>query len=192
MHNSGLNKKNGCFFLISFLIALSFISPQAIPGHLSIEYKIQAGYLYNFTKFVSWPEDDLETFNICIVGKDPFGSIIDPIEKRSVEEKPIRLYRFQSIKKAKICHIIYFGETKKTWKSDGFLLEGVLTVRSAENSLTVGESNHFTKVGGMIAFILHEGKVKLQINLNALRKSGLEVSAKLLEVAEIYEGESND
>jgi hypothetical protein len=44
----------------------------------------------------------------------------------------------------------------------------------------------------MIAFSINRGKVKLHINIRALKKSGLEVSAKLLEVAEIYQGSSHE
>lgn len=59
----------------------------------SIEYKIKAGYLYNFTKFITWPEDGAAAFNLCILGEDPFKSIIDPIKKRTVKNKPIQLFR---------------------------------------------------------------------------------------------------
>jgi len=192
MHNSGLDKKKGFFFLISFLIASLLYSNSAFTEHSNLEYKIKAGYLYNFTKFVSWPEDSLQTFNICILGKDPFGSIINPIEKRSVGNKSIRLFRFQSINQVKDCHIVYFGKSKKKWGRSGFPLTGILAVGSFKNSLTVSESKKFSKAGGMVAFFLENGKVKLHINLKALRQSGLEVSAKLLEVAEVYEGESDE
>ncbi len=192
MHKSKLDKKQGFFFLISFLISSLFFSGYSLASNSNIEYKIKAGYLYNFTKFITWPEDELESFNICIVGKDPFGRIIAPIEKRSVENKPIRLYRFKSITEAKHCHILYLGGVKQKWEKSNFPLTGVLTVGSIKNFLTVSESKQFTQAGGMISFFLKQGKVKLHINLHVLRKSGLKVSAKLLEVAEIYQGESDD
>ena len=175
-----------------FLIVSMFSATQSFAQGNSIEYKIKAGYLYNFTKFVSWPENESETFNLCIIGKDPFGSIINPIEKRSVKNKPIRLYRYQSISEVKHCHIVYFGASDKQWRKVDFLLGDILTVGSLENSLTTGETKKFTQAGGMFAFFLKEGKVKLHINLKALKKSNLEVSAKLMEIADLYEGESND
>ena len=102
-------QKKGVLLSLFFLAALVSLSKLSFAQDNSIEYKIKAGYLYNFTKFISWPENESETFNLCIIGKDPFGSIIDPIEKRTVKNKPIRLYRFQSIAEAKYCHIIYFA-----------------------------------------------------------------------------------
>ncbi len=173
------------FFL--FIFSVLFLS-QSIAEERRIEYKIKAGYLYNFTKFITWPENESKTFNICILGKDPFGSIINPIEKRTVKNKPIRLYRLKKVYEAKHCHIVYFATLQNVQLS----LPGILTINSVSPSLTVGESKQFSQTGGMIAFFKRENKVKLFINLESLRNSGLEVSAKLLEVADVYEGESND
>jgi hypothetical protein len=169
-----------------------FFSSQTIAQGSRIEYKIKAGYLYNFTKFIAWPENKSTTFNLCILGKDPFGSIINPIEKRTVHNKPIRLYRYQTISEIKHCHIVYLGVSEDKWGNSDLSFSGVLTITSLEQALTVSDSRQITQAGGMISFFLEEGKVKLLVNLQALRKSGLEVSAKLLEVADIYQGEADD
>ena len=44
----------------------------------------------------------------------------------------------------------------------------------------------------MIGFVVENEKVKLHINLNALRKNGLGVSAKLIEVATLVEGDEHE
>jgi len=173
--------------LFLFIFTLLFIS-QSIAEENSIEYKIKAGYLYNFTKFITWPEDDIETFNLCILGKDPFGSILNPIENRTVKNKSIRVYRIRSAKKTKHCHIIYGASPKQLKRLDS----KSLTISSLPPKLTVGETRKLSRYGSMIAFFLKDGKVKLRINLDHLRKSGLDISAKLLEIAEVFEGESND
>ncbi len=173
------------FFL--FLFSVCFLG-QSIAEEKPIEYKIRAGYLYNFTKFITWPENNSKTFNLCILGKDPFGSIINPIEKRRVKNKPIRLYRIYKAQEAKHCHIVYFA----TPPDVNLSFPGTLNVSLDSPSLSVGESKYFTRTGGMIAFFQRENKVKLHINLKRLRNSGLDVNAKLLEVADIYGGELND
>lgn len=58
--------------------------------------------------------------------------------------------------------------------------------------ISASKKQFFTQAGGMIAFYLEEDKVKLLINVQALKKGNLEISAKLLEIAEIYEEKSND
>jgi len=189
MYKKYFYKKQLCVLprLLFFVFGISFFS-HSIAEENPLEYKIKAAYLYNFTKFISWPENESETFNICLVGKDPFGSIINPIEKRTVKSKPIRLFRLETAADTQHCQIVYLSSlTRKP-----VTLAGILTIASLTPSLTVGELKSFTQSGGMIAFFQKQGKVKLHINLKVLRNSGLDISAKLLEVAEVYEGESND
>ena len=151
----------------------------------SVEYKIKAGYLYNFTKFITWPADNAATFNLCIMGNDPFGELIDPIEQRSVIGRPIKLFRFDSLKNTEThphCHILFVSSSN----------EDTSVFQDVNNTLLAGESEGFIEQGGMIGFVNKEGKIKLQINLKTIKQSGLKVSAKLLEVADVVKGDNND
>jgi len=174
---------SGIFFGIVLLLSQPVIADDA-----DVEYKVKAGYVYNFTKFITWPEDNSETFNLCIVGEDPFGDLIDPIEQRTAFGRPIKLFRFNRLNKEQHCHILFIS----TSINDKVLLKGMLVIDDTRTSLTVGESEGFAAQGGMIGFVNRLGKIKLQINLKALQQSGLKISAKLLEVAELIEGESNE
>lgn len=164
------------------------LSQQAIADDAEVEYKVKAGYLYNFTKFITWPEDKSETFNLCIMGEDPFGDLIDPIEQRSAFGRPIKLFRSNSFNKEPHCHILFISASIK----DNALLKGILAMHNTNKSLTVGEGKDFAVQGGMIGFVNMQGKIKLQINLKILQQSDLKISAKLLEVAELVGGENND
>jgi hypothetical protein len=147
------------------------------------EYKIKAGYIFNFTKFITWPDDNnTETFNICILGSDPFGDAIDPIEQRTAFNHPIKLFRLTSVSKEPHCHIMYVSADVHTRS----------IIPYDKNTLTVGEEAAFISQCGMIAFAKQQDKIKLQINSKQLQKSGLKVSAKLLEVSELVGGCGND
>ncbi len=157
-------------------------SPQSYADTPPVdEYKIKAGYLFNFTKFITWSEEDMSTFNICILGNDPFGELIDPIEQRLAFNRPIKLFRLTAISKEPHCHIVYVSAGISA-KSLGLY----------KNMLTVGEDASFIGQGGMIAFVKQQDKIKLQINLNPLQQSGLKISAKLLEVSELVNGDNHD
>ena len=152
----------------------------------SVEYKVKAGYLYNFTKFITWPVDNAETFNLCILGKDPFVELIDPIEQRSVMGRPIKVFRFDSlgsIDHEPHCHILFISSSIKNTSA---------LVRNFDDTLVVGESGEFIEQGGMIGFVNKQGKIKLQINLQTINQNGLKISAKLLEVADFVKGVSNE
>jgi len=162
-------------------ISGGFMSLSAWAEEASNEYKIKAGYLYNFTKFITWPQDNSPTFNLCILAADPFGGLIDPIEKRTVSERAIKVYRFADAKNFKddsppLCHILFTSSAKPPTSLPA-------------NTLTVGERENFAEDGGMIEFMNKDSRIKLLLNLRAIRQSGLKVSAKLLEVAEIIAGD---
>lgn len=161
---------------IALFCAVIFLRPAYAEEPID-PYKVKAGYLFNFTKFITWADNSTETFNICIVGNDPFGSLIDPIQQRSAFNLPIKLFRIEHPNQIPNCHIIYFSKNTRPLKSN--------------NTLTVGEGGDFIKQGGMIAFIERDNKIKLQINLKLLQENNLKISAKLLEVSEVTGG-NND
>jgi hypothetical protein len=51
--------------------------------------------------------------------------------------------------------------------------------------LTVSEIAGFARSGGMIAFLVEENKVRLEINLDAASEARLKVSSKLIGVARL-------
>ena len=168
------------FFVRTKLLGLALLLfAHSLFAAASVEHKIKAAYLYNFTKFVTWPEHQSETFNLCILGKDPFGSLLNSLESKTALGLPIKLIRLQRFDASKHCHILFLGSATRNDTRQLIVSSGILTV---------SEKNNFAKHEGMIGFVIKEGKVKLQININRLKQSGLEVSAKLLEIAEIVEG----
>jgi len=165
---------------ITLLFCLIF---NAAHGSDDLEYKIKAAYLYNFTKFISWPEKDSETFNLCIVGSDPFDGLLASLESKTALNKPIRVHRYEHAKQASGCHILYFDKEQLPAEIANALPAG---------TLTVGSHAFFAETGGMIGFVLEEEKIRLHINLKALKRSGLGISAKLIEVSTLAEGDEHE
>ncbi|WP_230874862.1 YfiR family protein [Methylomonas sp. LL1] len=158
-------------------------------GDESLEYKIKAAYLYNFTKFITWPENHATTFNICIVGGDPFRKLLDNLESKTAFDKPIRVFRYAHIKQAKDCHIAYFDKIEDVTSISA---PNSLIVGALPSTLTVGSQPFFAESGGMIGFVLEQEKIKLHINLKALKLSGLEISAKLIEVSTLVKEDEHE
>lgn len=176
------------FFSLSGLWFSQLSYADEASDDYSVEYKIKAGYLYNFTKFVTWPEDKDKNFNLCILGDDPFGDLINPIEQRSAFGRSIKLFRLDSLEKGLHCHLLFASSSINT----NLFKKNILITQDFDKTLTVGDGKGFASQGGMIGFVNRDGKIKLQINLAAIRQSGLKVSAKLLEVAELVEESKHD
>ncbi len=151
-----------------------------------MEYKIKAGYLYNFSKFVDWPvykkSEKNQTLNICLLGDDHFGSILDPIQKKKSKGRRIRLFRFKQMQsEVRQCQILFIADNEPEQA------EQIISGLNGISLLTVGDTQRFAASGGMVGFVIINGKVRLQINRAAVEKAGLNISAKLLEVAQIVE-----
>lgn len=175
--------------LIVFSTFFYIFSFPAKATAQDLEFKIKAAYLYNFTKFITWPDIKSESFNICIVGKDPFGAILNSIENRESQGLPIRLYRYPTPTQVTHCHIIFLKFNGTLTGSTSAIMQ---SVNLPEHILTVSDQEDFVNQGGMIGFIIKDDKVRLQINLLQLKNKELKISAKLLEVAELIIGDKNE
>lgn len=160
-----------------FIISLTYSFTIQADDITSV-YKIKAGYLYNFTKFITWSTQFTTSFNVCVIGDIEFTEVLKPIEQHQVLETPIKIHSYDNIHQIPRnthCHIL-------------FINDGTVDIPSSYNTvntLVVGNDSDFTAHGGMISFIITDNKVKLQINTDAIKSSSLKVSAKLLEVAYI-------
>jgi len=169
------------FSIVAVFVGLAMVAALAFAqGDAELEYKIKAAYLYNFTKFIQWPPKNSSVFTICIVGDDLFAGLIDELETRQAFGKPIQIQRNMASRSVDGCDMAYVGRKEALPKSG---LHGVLTV---------GSDAGFVEAGGMIGFVVEDHKIKLHINLSAIRHSGLDISAKLLEVATVIRENGHD
>ena len=90
---------------------------------------VKATYLYKFQPFVTWPEQAPlaagEAFNICIVGRDPFGAVIDrAVAGQTAGQHPLAVVRLAAVPDDADCRILYIaaGNPKpagQVWRCDG-------------------------------------------------------------------------
>jgi hypothetical protein len=173
--------KRNLKILVAFLFL--FFSFQ-LYAQISREYNIKAVFLYNFTKFVEWPSNAFSNaeapFVIGILGDDPFGpSLNEAVAGEKVKGHPIIVQQYQNVNDIKNCHVLFISNNE-----DGKLGE-ILSTLPNKNILTVSDIPGFTTTGGIISFMTKENKIKLQINLSVAKATDLNISSKLLQVADI-------
>ena len=94
------------FAVLALVLLVTPCVAEDMDGHAaSREYKIKAGFLYNFMKFVDWPKEKLADSNepviIGIVGKDPFGNAFALVEDKGDKGRKIAIKRFKSFQELK-------------------------------------------------------------------------------------------
>lgn len=170
------------YFLLPIIIFFSPFNLLAQTDSQNLEYKIKVAYLYNFTKFISWPEqvntpEDKTTFNICVLKHNPFGHALDLLNHKEVNGHKLITKISKSQDELDHCHIVYFPRNLH----DEYI--SVLMKLAGKNILTVSDIEGFTQNGGHIGLSTVKGKVRFDINLGATKSADLVVSAKLLELA---------
>jgi hypothetical protein len=150
----------------------------------SSEYQVKAVFLFNFTHFIDWPdfafESPYSTFNIGIIGPDPFGPYLDAaVEGERIGTHVIKVNRYTKLSDIKNCHILYIAS------QDPDEVRSILEAVKGKNILTVSDTPNFIRWGGMIRFYTEQSRIRLQINNTLARSAELKISSKLLRVAQV-------
>jgi len=155
----------------------------------SREYAVKAAYLYNFGRYVRWPDTAFrgaqDPFVIGVLGSDPFGSLLETIAgEKQIEGRKILLRRFASLDKYTPCHILFVSRSLSAKQQ----AEAVERLKGS-GVLLVGETAAFGERGGTVRFTIEEDKVRFTINQEAAKREDLKISSKLLSLARPLGGE---
>lgn len=148
------------------------------------EYALKAVFLYNFCRFIDWPKSAFsspnEPITIGVVGEDPFGSLLkEAVQGERSRGRAIQIAHYSNPEAIGHCHLLFVGH------SEASRLEKILSAVRGKSVVTVGETDAFLDRGGMIALTADKNHVRLHINPALLRAASLDVSSKLLRVAEV-------
>jgi len=161
------------------------------------EHEIKAALLYNFLKFIDWPEEkkagekqkedkgakgQKQKFTIGVFGKNAFDCFSKTIKGKCFKNKEIDVIEVtkSDIKKKdklRTCQSLFFS------KSSDVAISEINKLISKLPVLTVGESKGFLEKGGIINFVIKKKKVCFEFNLIAAEKAGLKARSKFLRLA---------
>jgi len=181
-------KKAGLKFALPFMLVTLLSCESAFSAadeQQTTEYRVKAAFLYNFTRFITWPERasrDEVKFNLCVLGGDPFGELLDALAGKSVHESSLEIKRLDSLDQAQACQVIFVSQTGASH------LEYTMSALKDLPVLTVSDIEGFTDQGGIIQFKLVDNKVRFIINTDAANHADLTISSKLLSLATIAGG----
>lgn len=162
--------------------------PQAnVPG----EYDVKIVYLYNFTKFVTWPDSAFATpdapLNICILGDLPSADVTRSLQDKKSRNRDIIVTLLPRQYNHEQCHILFIT------KSIDYALSRKIVRELTAPTLVVGETAGFAKNDGIIGFVLDDRRrVRIEINLVNAKQQNINIRAQLLEIArKVYRDEED-
>ena len=164
-------------FCILAVMSATACPPGQVSAQSSIETAVKATYLYKFAPFVTWPDTATQTgpITICVVGKDPFGAVLDrAINGQTMDGRPFQINRVSTIGPGSTCNIAYLGG------SAAQTVPAALQALRGTPTLTVTDGS---SLAGIIAFKMQDGRVRFGIDEGAAEAGGISISSKLLALA---------
>lgn len=155
---------------------------------VSREDAIKAAYLYNFGRYVEWPDSAFSAEKSPLVIGILGPSLVDQHlaaytrDDKQVRGRPIRISRWLDASKIDTCHILLLSA-----QLDARQREQVVKAMNGKPVLLVSEGADAILSAGGIHFTVQQNRMKIQIAANQVRARGLKISSKLLQVAEIIE-----
>lgn len=148
---------------------------------VSQEYQLKAAILFNFARFISWPERALQAdgapLNFCVVGPNPFESILNTLEQKKIGGHQIKIHYLPALSPETQCHLAFFAGTTAE-KVDTYSEK-----LRADSTIAVSDYPGFVKAGGDIEFTRVQDRVQFIINNTSLKKKGMDPRASLLQLA---------
>ena len=176
------------FFAALFLAALFPLRDEGtFAGQSPTEYQVKAAYLFNFLKFVEWPDDPAADprgkWVIGFIGDTPIGDeLAQLVAGKNVLGRDLQVKKLQAADNLRACHILFISESEKK------RLPPILAELRGSSVLTVADMDNFIGSGGMIQFVVEDARVRVAIDVGATGRARLKVSSKLLSLARTVTG----
>lgn len=179
LRRTGVLRWFACFVLCAVAAGATGTVPVNGQADRASLDDVEAAYLYNFGKFVRWPESAGHgPLIICVAGKTPFGQTVARlVNDERIDDRPLQVRSLDRPEDAQSCSVLFVGTAART------RLDGYLAATDGKPVLTVSDSPDFVARGGIIQFVFEENHVRFSVNLNAASRNGLGLSSELLKVA---------
>lgn len=173
--------------LTAIVCQFSTYSALAQEVTASKEYQFKAALLYNFTVFTEWPVLPSEAFDFCVLGKDPFGTWLDNIARKTVQGKAIHIRRIGATEDIKACHLLFVPALEKDlyYRVAPLIKQhAILTITDAQQLDDKWPMIMITLVPETVITQVPDGKLyTFDINNATAKAAGLTLSSKLLRLA---------
>jgi uncharacterized protein DUF4154 len=182
-HPSGRTGGQCCeLTLLATLLLISCSSLRAAQA--PSEYQVKAAYIFNFLKFVEWPEDPFPDARgkwvVGYVGDGPVGEELARLfNGKEVLGRTLQVKKFQITGALRDCNILFIGQSEKK------RLPTILPALSGSSVLTVGDMEDFVGSGGMIQLFVEDTRVRMAIDVSATSRARLKISSKMLLLAHV-------
>lgn len=165
--------------IVSVLLAVHLPLRLAVAQDVTVP-ALKAAFIYNFVKFTEWPVVGplSEPFALCVVGDAAVGDALT----RLVEGREVAGRRMVTLttttRPTRTCGVLYV--------SGATVADAARAIAGLQDSpvLTISDLAGFNDSGGMAQFFFSGGQLRFTIKADAVARSGLKMSSRLLTLGQ--------
>ncbi|HEY9046800.1 MAG TPA: YfiR family protein [Ohtaekwangia sp.] len=161
-------------FLILLIASIGTGKAQERPPH-----EIHAAMLYNFIKYVQWPnEGEAGEFVVGVIGDDNvFNTLKQWYDGKPKGSKKYVIKKLASPAESSDCQVVYVGKSKN---KD---FDSIKSSTTGKSILTITDGNGLGQKGSCINFKVVDGKLKFELNQATVNASNLKIASQLSSMA---------
>ena len=138
--------------------------------------KFKALFMYNFTKYIEWPQSKQSgDFVIGVIGSPAIVGELNAIaQRKTVGSQAIKIKEISSSDEMAKMHIVYVAEGKS---DDAAAIAGKI---KGKGVVLITDKPGFAQSTSGINYIKKDGKQSFEVNQKHLTDEGVKVSAQLM------------
>jgi serine phosphatase RsbU (regulator of sigma subunit) len=158
------------------LISINSTFSYSKSADLDTEAKIRAAFIYNFTKYISWPKDAYSTkFRIGVLNNEELTAALESMAKvKRVNDAYFEIVRMTDLSDIKSFQMVYINDYTR------FPIETIYKKIGYESVLVI--SDQYPNDECMINFIEIDNRMKFKLNEDEIKKQNITVSNSLLKI----------
>jgi hypothetical protein len=166
---------------IALAALLAAVSGGSTSAQTAVAAELKAAYLLNFTKFSEWPDLPGESPLVLCVLADPSVSreLSGLARGQRVGNRELQVVKLSNGEAVKPCQLLYVAAGGVAAAGPALGEAGQLPI------LTVSDREGFADATGTIELYLERDRMRFAINVDAVRRSRVRLSSRLLSVAKI-------
>ena len=168
--------------LVALAALWTYAPARAADPPTVLERRVKAAFLYKFAGYVDWPAPVFrgagEPLIIGVIGDDALADELERlVQGRRSAGRPVQVRRIEHPDDPGSVHLLFLG------RSHAQRIDEVVEAIRQRPVLLISEAPGALRQGSMINFVIEDGRVRFEVDLDATQRNGLGLSSRLLTVA---------
>jgi hypothetical protein len=173
-------------WMCALAVVLAIGSQASLRGATSAdpppsELEVKAAFVLNFVRLVKWDsipgEGDNAELSVCALGNSDFANAVRGVAAGKVVGTRSISVKLNPNPNASHCRVLIVDAAQYP-----IARQALNGIRNAP-VLTIGNGPGLIPLGGMFELIVEDRRVQFDASLEAVRRAGLDVSARLLQLS---------